>query len=97
MSNSQLDLYGDYAAAGIETGGRKGQVRLSEISVYNWGSFSERIHTAPIDREGTLITGDNGSGKSTLIDGLMALLQAPGRASFNIAAAQGDKRDRNLV
>ena len=72
-----------------------GQIRLAELSVCNWGSFHE-LHTARIDPEGTLITGDNGAGKSTLIDGLMALLLSS-RASFNMAAAQGDRSDRSLV
>ena len=51
----------------------QGQIRLSELSVFNWGSF-HGLHTAAIDPEGTLVTGDNGAGKSTFIDGLMALL-----------------------
>ncbi|MGB5455602.1 MAG: ATP-binding protein [Gammaproteobacteria bacterium] len=73
-----------------------GQIRLAELSVFNWGSF-HGLHTAHIDGHGTLITGDNGAGKSTLIDGLMALLLPAGSASFNIAAAQGDRTDRSLV
>lgn len=73
-----------------------GQIRLAELSVYNWGSF-HGLHTAHIDAHGTLITGDNGTGKSTLIDGLMALLLPAGSARFNIAAAQGDRSDRSLV
>ncbi|SET50941.1 ATP-binding protein [Thorsellia anophelis] len=74
----------------------QGQIRLVELSVYNWGSF-HGLHTASIDKEGTLITGDNGAGKSTLIDGLMALLLPAGKATFNVAAAQGDKSDRSLL
>lgn len=73
-----------------------GQIRLSELSVFNWGSFNG-LHTASIDPFGTLITGDNGSGKSTFIDGLMALLLPAGRAMFNVAAAQGDRLDRSLL
>ena len=73
-----------------------GQIRLAEISVYNWGSF-HGLHTGRIDPQGTLITGDNGSGKSTFIDGLMALLLPAGKASFNVAAAQGDRSDRTLI
>lgn len=73
-----------------------GQIRLAELSVYNWGSFNG-LHTAKIDPQGTLITGDNGAGKSTLIDGLMALLLPAGRATFNVAAAQGDRSDRTLL
>jgi uncharacterized protein YPO0396 len=73
-----------------------GQIRLAQLSVYNWGSF-HGLHTAAIDPYGTLVTGDNGAGKSTLIDGLMALLLPAGKASFNVAAAQGDRTDRSLV
>src|SRR5579863_7545511 len=69
---------------------RHSQIRLRELSVFNWGSF-HGLHTAPIDPHGTLITGDNGAGKSTLIDGLIALLLPSGKATFNAAAAQGDK------
>lgn len=72
------------------------QIRLAELSVYNWGSF-HGLHSANIDRGGTLITGDNGTGKSTFIDGLMALLQPVGKATFNVAAAQGDRSDRSLL
>ncbi|GKW38750.1 ATP-binding protein [Pectobacterium carotovorum] len=74
----------------------QGQIRLSELSVFNWGSF-HGLHTAAIDPEGTLVTGDNGSGKSTFIDGLMALLLPAGKATFNVAAAQGDRSDRSLL
>ena len=73
-----------------------GRIRLAELSVYNWGSFNG-LHTARIDPEGTLFTGDNGSGKTTLIDGLMALLLPSGKATFNVAAAQGDRTDRTLL
>ncbi|VAW46689.1 FIG007317: Chromosome segregation protein SMC-like [hydrothermal vent metagenome] len=73
-----------------------GQIRLAELSVFNWGSFNG-LHTAKIDPHGTLVTGDNGSGKTTFIDGLMALLLPAGRATFNVAAAQGDRSDRTLL
>ena len=69
-----------------------GQIRLSELSVYNWGSF-HGLHSARIDPEGTLVTGDNGSGKSTFIDALMALLLPAGKATFNVAAAQDSLRN----
>jgi len=74
----------------------QGQIRLAELSVYNWGSFNG-LHTAHIHPDGTLITGDNGAGKSTFIDGLMALLLPAGKVAFNVAAAQGDKTDRSLL
>lgn len=73
-----------------------GQIRLAQLSVFNWGSF-HGLHTARIDPDGTLVTGDNGAGKSTLIDGLMALLLPTSKALFNIAAAQGDRTDRTLM
>ena len=73
-----------------------GTIRLHELSVYNWGSFNS-LHSARIDPEGTLITGDNGAGKSTLVDALMALLLPAGKATFNVAAAQGDRSDRSLI
>ncbi|WP_031431506.1 ATP-binding protein [Methylomicrobium agile] len=73
-----------------------GAIRLRQLSVYNWGSF-HGLHTAAIDPDGTLITGDNGAGKSTLVDALMALLQPAGKAAFNVAAAQGDRSDRSLM
>lgn len=72
------------------------QIRLAELSVFNWGSF-HGLHTASIDSDGTLVTGDNGAGKSTFIDGLMALLLPAGKATFNVAAAQGDRSDRSLL
>lgn len=73
-----------------------GQIRLAELTVYNWGSF-HGLHSAMVNPHGTLVTGDNGAGKSTFIDGLMALLLPAGRATFNVAAAQGDRADRTLL
>ena len=74
----------------------QGQIKLETLSVYNWGSF-HGLHTVDIDAHGTLITGDNGSGKSTLIDGLMALLMPAGKTRFNVAAAQDNRADRDLM
>ncbi|MGX2974230.1 ATP-binding protein [Ursidibacter arcticus] len=85
MSN-QKDLFGT----------EPNQIRLAELSLYNWGSFNG-LHTAKIDPQGTLITGDNGTGKSTFIDALMVLLQPAGKAMFNVAAAQGERGDRSLI
>ncbi|WP_274968262.1 ATP-binding protein [Succinimonas amylolytica] len=87
--------------AGVPENGSPGlperdQIRLSRLSVFNWGSFSG-LHTVTIDGAGTLITGENGAGKSTMIDGLMILLSSAGKAQFNIAASQGDRSDRSLV
>lgn len=93
------DLFSDTSfnkGNGVDTLFGVGQIRLAELSVFNWGSFNG-LHTATIDPMGTLVTGDNGAGKSTLIDGLMALLLPVGKASFNMAAAQGDRSDRSLL
>ena len=73
-----------------------GQLRLARISAFNWGSF-RGLHHAQIDPQGTLVTGDNGAGKSTLVDALTALLLPSSKASFNVAAAQGDRSDRSLI
>ncbi len=86
---NEIEMHADFPS-------EVGQIRLAELSVFNWGSFNE-LHTAKIDPGGTLITGDNGSGKSTLVDGLMALLLPAGKATFNVAAAQGDRSDRTLL
>lgn len=72
------------------------QIKLSKLSVFNWGSFNG-LHSIDISPNGTLITGENGAGKSTIIDALMILLRPAGKADFNMAAAQGDRSDRSLV
>jgi len=95
-ANSQTpSLFGGQTVSG-QSLPATGQIRLAELSVFNWGAFNE-LHTVRVDPFGTLITGDNGSGKTTLIDGLMALLLSAGKATFNVAAAQGDKTDRSLL
>lgn len=72
-----------------------GQFRLSELQVYNWGTF-DGLHRVPVAREGFLITGPSGSGKSTLIDAVSTLLVPPGQVRFN-AAAGGRSSGRTLV
>lgn len=95
-SSTQDDMNSNEVMVAAEGDFAAGQIRLVQLSVCNWGSF-DGLHTATIDPFGTLITGDNGSGKTTLIDGLMALLLPAGKATFNVAAAQGDRTDRSLV
>lgn len=73
-----------------------GQVRLSEISVFNWGTF-KGVHTVRVHPNGTLITGETGAGKSTLVDAVQSVLLRPTASFFNTAAAQGDQKDRSLV
>ena len=67
---------------------------LTQLDVYNWGSFSGR-HTAQFDLEGTAIIGPTGSGKTTLVDALMTLLTANPR--YNLASTGGHQSDRELV
>lgn len=74
----------------------EGRIRLAELTVFNWGTFSG-MHTGRIDENGTLVTGETGAGKSTFIDAHQLLMMQPGRTRFNAAAAGDDKRDRTLI
>ena len=73
-----------------------GQFRLSQIQVYNWGTF-DNLHCVEVPREGFLITGPSGSGKSTLIDAISTILVPPGKIRFNAAADNQAHSGRNLV
>ncbi len=59
-----------------------GQIRLAELSVFNWGAFNG-LHSARIDPMCTLITGDNGSGKTTLVN-IMGCLDNPTAGSLRV-------------
>lgn len=72
------------------------QIRLAEISVYNWGTFAD-CHVARISHDGTLITGETGAGKSSLIDATQLLYLPRNKAVFNTAAAQAARDDRSLL
>lgn len=74
------------------------QFRMSQLQVYNWGTFSD-IHTVPIAEQGFLFVGRSGAGKSTLLDAFSAILVPPRWVDFNAAAREAEKtgRDRNLV
>ena len=73
-----------------------GQFRLSQIQVYNWGTF-DNLHSVNVARAGFLITGPSGSGKSTLIDAISTILVPPGKVRFNAAADSQSQSGRNLV
>ncbi|MDO4684930.1 MAG: ATP-binding protein [Corynebacterium sp.] len=74
-----------------------GQFRLSQIQLYNWGTF-HGLHTVDIARAGHLITGASGSGKSTLIDAVSVVLVPPVTVRFNAAAQDtGTRSGRNLI
>ena len=71
------------------------QVGLSELSIYKWGIF-DGLFTGYFDPvHGTFITGANGSGKTTYIDAYQLLFLSPSNTTFNLAASQGNKKDRN--
>lgn len=74
------------------------QFRMSQLQVFNWGTFSG-LHNVPISEQGFLFVGRSGAGKSTLLDAFSALLVPPHWIDFNAAARESEKtkRDRNLV
>ena len=59
-----------------------GQFRLSQIQLYNWGTF-HGLHTVDIARADHLITSASDSGKSTLIDAVSVVLVPPVTVRFN--------------
>lgn len=74
----------------------EGSIRMVELSVYNWGTFSG-LHTGRFDEQGTLITGHTGAGKSTFADAWQPLLLPLNHTKFNVAAAQSEEKDRSPV
>lgn len=80
----------------LNTQASRGQIKLHKLSVFNWGVF-DGLNEALIHENGTSISGDNGGGKTTLLDALKVVFSTPSRASFNLAAAQGDNSDRTLM
>ena len=73
-----------------------GQIRLSQIALYNWGTFSG-LHLANIHPASTLITGVTGAGKTTAADAFITLINGPKSANYNAAAAKESGVDRSLV
>ncbi|MFJ4397320.1 ATP-binding protein [Pseudomonas sp. NPDC089396] len=67
---------------------------LTELMLYNWGSFNG-LHPVPIDPAGTALIGVTGSGKTTIVDAFMTLVcQYP---RYNLASTGGNDSDRDLV
>lgn len=98
-----VDLFSEAAGPdSVEAGGvREGaheQMRLRDIQVFNWGTFSG-YHRIPVAAEGYLLVGPSGSGKSTILDAHAALTNPPGGVAFNAAAREGERkgRDRNFA
>ena len=69
--------------------------RLSEIQVYNWGTFHNKIVSLALEGKNSLLTGDIGSGKSTLVDAITTLLVPSQRVAYNKAAG-ADFKERSL-
>ncbi len=69
--------------------------RLSEVQVYNWGTFHNKVVTLTLDGKNCLLTGDIGSGKSTLVDAITTLLVPSQRVAYNKAAG-ADFKERSL-
>lgn len=72
-------------------------IRLSRISLFNWGPYDGQVYTVDFSSKGNFIMGDNGSGKTTLYDAMSVLLTESRKAGFNRAAAQNSKSDRDLM
>ena len=69
--------------------------RLSQLELYNWGTFHEDVWRLDAASRNCLVTGDIGSGKSTLVDAVTTLLLPSNRISYNKAAG-ADTRERSL-
>lgn len=74
------------------------QFRMSELSVWNWGTFS-KLHRVSIPESGMLLLGPSGAGKSTLLDAISAMLVPPVLLRLNAAADESTRgdRDRSLM
>lgn len=96
FSNASEQDRADDGAAPPE--GAHEQMRLRDIQVFNWGTFSG-YHRIPVAAEGYLLVGPSGSGKSTILDAHAALTNPPGGVAFNAAAREGERkgRDRNFA
>ena len=88
MLESQLELEfsPDKSTAGY---------RLHELSLLNWGTFNQTVHTMKSDGRTSMITGRNGSGKSTIVDALLTLLVPNRVRNYNVASSQAGSRERN--
>ncbi|MDA1047224.1 MAG: SbcC/MukB-like Walker B domain-containing protein [Verrucomicrobia bacterium] len=88
MLESQLELEfsPDKSTAGY---------RLHALSLLNWGTFNQTVHTMRSDGRTSMITGRNGSGKSTIVDALLTLLVPNRVRNYNVASSQVGSRERN--
>ena len=68
--------------------------RLTDLDVFNWGTFDGPLVRMTLDGHGCLLTGENGTGKSTLIDAFLSLLVPNKRRSYNMSSGS-ERRERN--
>lgn len=68
--------------------------RLTDLEVFNWGTFDGSILHMGLDGHGCLLTGENGTGKSTLVDAFLSLLVPNKRRSYNMSSGSA-RRERN--
>ncbi len=86
-SQQMLEFAPDRSTAGF---------RLHACSVFNWGTFHERVQSFLPGGRTAILTGANGSGKSTLADALLTLLVEGRRRNYNIASNQaGARKERS--
>ncbi len=88
--NDQQSLGLDFCADDSLSG-----FRLTQLEVFNWGTFDSRVWTLQLDGKNGLLTGDIGSGKSTLVDAITTLLVPANRIAYNKAAG-ADSKERTL-
>ena len=88
--NDQQSLGLDFCADDSLSG-----FRLTQLEVFNWGTFDSRVWTLQLDGKNGLLTGDIGSGKSTLVDAITTLLVPANRIAYNKAAG-ADSKERSL-
>lgn len=69
--------------------------RLSEVQLFNWGTFHNKIITLTLNGKNCLLTGDIGSGKSTIVDAITTLLVPSHRVAYNKAAG-AEYKERSL-
>jgi uncharacterized protein YPO0396 len=88
--NDALPLSLDFCADDVLAG-----FRLTQLEVFNWGTFDERVWTLQLNGKNGLLTGDIGSGKSTLVDAITTLLVPANRIAYNKAAG-AESKERTL-
>src|SRR5690606_40247594 len=64
----------------------------SDLEVFNWGTFNEKVFRINPQGNNSLLTGANASGKSTYIDALLTLMVPTKKDRFYNQSSGVDKR-----